>query len=55
MARTGLGRGVLEVTAQNEPAIRLYQRLGFRRAKVVYKAVPPCLTSIGPETAIPVF
>ena len=55
MARTGLGRGVLEVTAQNEPAIRLYQRLGFRRAKVVYKAVPPCLIPIGPETAIPVF
>ena len=55
MVRSGLGRGVLEVTAQNEPAIRLYQRLGFRRAKVVYKAVPPCLTPLGQETAIPVF
>jgi GNAT superfamily N-acetyltransferase len=55
MVRSGLGRGVLEVTAQNESAIRLYQRLGFRRAKVVYKAVPPCLTPLGQETAIPVF
>jgi GNAT superfamily N-acetyltransferase len=40
MYRSGLGRTVLEVTAQNEAAIRLYRRLGFRRAKVVYKAVP---------------
>ena len=28
-----------EVTAQNEGAIRLYRRLGFRRRKTVYKAV----------------
>lgn len=28
----------LEVTAQNTGAIRLYQRLGFRNAKTVYKA-----------------
>jgi GNAT superfamily N-acetyltransferase len=37
--RTGLHRAVLEVTAQNDPAIRLYRRLGFRRAKTIYKAV----------------
>lgn len=36
----GLRRVVLEVTAQNEPAIRLYRRLGFRRSKTLYKAVP---------------
>jgi ribosomal protein S18 acetylase RimI-like enzyme len=27
------------VTATNERAIRLYRRLGFRRAKTLYKAV----------------
>ncbi|HWG44748.1 MAG TPA: N-acetyltransferase [Gemmataceae bacterium] len=38
--QAGLGRGLLEVTAQNDTAIRLYRRLGFRRAKTLYKAVP---------------
>jgi ribosomal protein S18 acetylase RimI-like enzyme len=38
MYDSGLGRVILEVTAQNEAAVRLYRRLGFRRAKVVYKA-----------------
>ncbi len=38
--RAGLGRGLLEVTAQNDGAIRLYRRLGFRRSKTLYKAVP---------------
>jgi mycothiol synthase len=36
----GLRRALLEVTAQNEPALRLYHRLGFRRSKTLYKAVP---------------
>jgi len=36
----GLQRAMLEVTAQNDPAIRLYHRLGFRRTKTLYKAVP---------------
>jgi hypothetical protein len=39
MYQTGLGRAILEVTAQNESAIRLYRSLGFRRSRVVYKAV----------------
>jgi GNAT superfamily N-acetyltransferase len=40
MYQSGLGRAVLEVTAHNEMATRLYRRLGFRRSRVVYKAVP---------------
>jgi ribosomal protein S18 acetylase RimI-like enzyme len=35
----GLARGRLEVTAQNEAAIRLYRRLGFRCRKTLYKAI----------------
>ena len=34
-----LGRAILEVTAQNDAAVRLYHRLGFRRRKTVYKTV----------------
>lgn len=34
----GLRRAFLEVTAQNIGAVRLYQRLGFRKVKTLYKA-----------------
>jgi hypothetical protein len=34
----GLRRMHLEVTTDNTAAIRLYERLGFKRAQVVYKA-----------------
>lgn len=37
--RAGLRRAFLEVTARNEGAIKLYRRMGFARARTVYKAV----------------
>lgn len=37
--RAGLRRACLEVTAQNTGALRLYERLGFRTSKTVYKGV----------------
>lgn len=36
--RVGLTRMHLEVTTDNTAAVRLYERIGFRRAGVVYKA-----------------
>jgi ribosomal protein S18 acetylase RimI-like enzyme len=39
--RAGLTRIGLEVTAQNDGAIRLYRRLGFSLVKTVFKAVEP--------------
>jgi|SRR5579884_1926979 len=38
--RAGLGRALLEVTACNDGALRLYRREGFRRTRTLYKAVP---------------
>lgn len=35
----GVRNVLLEVTARNEVAVRLYRRLGFRHAKTVYKSV----------------
>lgn len=35
----GMSRVFLEVTAQNDGAVRLYQRIGFCKTKTVYKAV----------------
>lgn len=37
--QAGLPRARLEVTAQNNRAVRLYKRLGFRRTKTLFKAV----------------
>lgn len=37
--KVGLARAFLEVTAQNDSAIRLYQSIGFAKARTVYKAV----------------
>lgn len=38
-AAAGADRAALEVTADNHRAVRLYQRLGFRRTKTMYKVV----------------
>ena len=45
--RLGLRRASLEVTADNSRAVRLYQRLGFRRAKTVYKIVDAPQREVG--------
>lgn len=37
----GLKRVYLEVTAENKQAVALYQSLGFRLTRTLYKAVPP--------------
>lgn len=43
----GLRRVYLEVTAHNVGALRIYQRLGFRCTKTVYKIVdPPVIRSL---------
>jgi ribosomal protein S18 acetylase RimI-like enzyme len=41
--RRGLGRAQLEVTAENQSAVRLYLQLGFRCRKTLYKAVDSSL------------
>ena len=48
----GLRRATLEVTASNSRAVRLYQQLGFRKAKTVYKIVSaePATSAAGVET-----
>jgi GNAT superfamily N-acetyltransferase len=38
-AAAGAKRAFLEVTAKNEPAVRMYRRLGFRNQKTIYREV----------------
>jgi ribosomal protein S18 acetylase RimI-like enzyme len=37
--QAGLRRAYLEVTAENDAAVKLYRNVGFRRFKTLYKAV----------------
>ncbi|MBM4069736.1 MAG: GNAT family N-acetyltransferase [Planctomycetes bacterium] len=46
--QTSLHRAILEVTASNSDAIRLYRRLGFRSRKTLYKAVEKGATALCP-------
>jgi len=39
LQQVGVTRVALEVTADNDSAVRLYRRLGFRSVKTVYKAI----------------
>jgi ribosomal protein S18 acetylase RimI-like enzyme len=41
LQQVGVTRVGLEVTADNDSAVRLYRRLGFRVVKTVYKATEP--------------
>lgn len=36
---SGMSKAYLEVTAENQSAVRLYRSIGFRKAKTLYKAV----------------
>ena len=47
--RFGLARATLEVTAQNETAIRMYRQVGFRFRKTLYKMVEPATYRLEPE------
>lgn len=42
--RAGLKTAALEVTAKNVEAVRLYERMGFRRVRSIYKTCEPSMT-----------
>ena len=43
-----LKRATLEVTAQNEAAVRLYRQIGFRFRKTLYRMVEPQIYQLAP-------
>ncbi len=53
-AAAGMRRAMLEVTAANGPAMKLYRRAGFRGVQTLYKPVPVTETDAGePEASAP--
>ena len=53
-AAVGAKRAFLEVTARNEPAVRMYRRLGFRSYKTIYREVRIPDAETAPLAADPV-
>jgi ribosomal protein S18 acetylase RimI-like enzyme len=53
-AAVGAKRAFLEVTARNEPAVRMYRRLGFRSYKTIYREVRIPDAETAPLVADPV-
>lgn len=51
LKQLGVQRTQLEVTAKNVAAVRLYQRLGFRRVRTLYKAVEQDYSGAPPVAA----
>jgi len=51
--RLGLKAAVLEVTAENDAAVRIYRRVGFRCRKTVYKAVETAVFALVAEEPLP--
>jgi ribosomal protein S18 acetylase RimI-like enzyme len=51
--RVCLPGAVLEVTAENAAAVRIYRRLGFRCRKTVYKAVETAVFALVAEEPVP--
>jgi ribosomal protein S18 acetylase RimI-like enzyme len=47
--RAGVAICVLEVTAENAAAVRVYRRLGFRCRKTVYKTVETAVYALVAE------
>ncbi|MSQ93076.1 MAG: GNAT family N-acetyltransferase [Gemmataceae bacterium] len=46
--RHGLGKATLEVTAQNDAAVRMYRQIGFRFRKTFYRMVEPSTYRLEP-------
>lgn len=46
-AAVGVRRVFLEVTARNEPAVRMYRALGFRCTRTTYRGVPVAAVGAG--------
>ena len=51
--RACLPGAVLEVTAENAAAVRIYRRFGFRCRKTVYKAVETQVFALVADEAVP--